>query len=65
VTQVSPSVTWINIYIDGGYFASSPPYTFSWNSTTVPNGSHTISTRAFNSSGTQLGTDSISVSVAN
>jgi hypothetical protein len=65
LTQVSSAVTWINIYIDGGYFTSSPPYTFSWNSTTVPNGSHTISTRAFNSSGTQLGTDSISVSVAN
>jgi hypothetical protein len=65
VTQVSSAVSWVNIYIDGNYFASSPPYTFSWNSTTVPNGSHTISTQAFNSSGTQVGSDSVIVTVAN
>jgi hypothetical protein len=46
VTQGFPSVTWISIYIDGGYFTSSPPFTFSWNSATVANGVHNISTRA-------------------
>jgi len=65
VTQVSSAVSWINIYIDGNYFASSPPFTFSWNSTAVPNGSHTVSTRAFNSSGTQVGSDSVTVTVSN
>jgi hypothetical protein len=65
VTQVTSAASWINIYIDGSYFASSPPLTFSWNSITVPNGSHTISTRAFGGSGTQVGSDSISVTVTN
>jgi hypothetical protein len=46
VTQVFPSVTWINISIDGGYFTSLPLFTFSWNSATVANGVHNISTRA-------------------
>jgi hypothetical protein len=65
VTQVSSSVSWINVYIDGNYLASSPPFTFSWNSTTVPNGTHTISSTAFSSSGANLGSYSISVTVAN
>ncbi len=65
VTQVTSSVSWINIYIDGNYFASSPPYTSSWNSTTVSNGSHTISTRAFGGTGAQIGSASISVTVTN
>jgi len=46
VTQVLPSVTWINIYIGGGYFISLPQFAFSWNSATVANGVHNISTRA-------------------
>jgi Big-like domain-containing protein/galactose oxidase-like protein/Kelch motif protein len=64
-TQMDSSAVWENIYIDGSYFASSPPSTFSWNSTTVANGAHTISAKAFNGSGQQIGTDSIAVNVAN
>ena len=63
--QVASNVVWINIYIDGGYFASGPPYTFSWNSASVANGTHAISTKAYASGGAQLGADSISVKVAN
>jgi hypothetical protein len=62
--SVSSSVVWVDVYIDGAYFASSPPYTFSWNSATVANGSHTISVTAFNSSGA-IGQDSVTVTVAN
>ena len=58
-------VSWANIYIDGSYFASTPPTTFSWNSRTIPNGVHTILAKAFNAAGTLLGTGSISVTVAN
>jgi len=58
-------VTWINVYIDGNYFASTPPNSFSWNTTTVANGSHTISANAYNSSGVVLGTASITVTVNN
>ncbi len=64
-TQVNSSVSWINIYVDGIYFASSPPFTFSWNSPTVPNGPHTISVRAFSGSGTQVGSDAVTLTVAN
>jgi hypothetical protein len=46
VRQVFPSVTWINNYIDGGYFTSLLPFTFSWNSATLANGLYNISTRA-------------------
>jgi flagellar hook assembly protein FlgD len=59
------SVSWENVYIDGSYFASTPPATFSWDSTTVPDGAHTISVSGFNASGTVLGTASINVTVAN
>jgi hypothetical protein len=65
VTQVqSPPVVWENIYIDGQYYQSSPPYTFSWNSTSVSNGTHTIRADGRNSSGV-VGTASITVTVAN
>src|SRR3984885_15891605 len=41
--QIGSGVSWINVYIDGSYLASSPPLMFSWDSTTVLNGSHSIS----------------------
>jgi hypothetical protein len=57
------SASWANVYIDGIYYASTPPATFSWNSATVANGAHTISANAFNGSGTLIGTASITVNV--
>jgi hypothetical protein len=68
-TTVSSQVQWINLYVDGNYITSSQPYNFTWDSTTVANGSHTISIEAFNynSSGkkTEVGSDSITVNVEN
>ena len=67
-TAVSSQVLWINLYVDGNYITSSPPYNFTWDSTTIANGSHTISIKAFNySSGsrTQVGSNSITVNVEN
>ena len=63
--QIGTGVSWINVYIDGGYLASSPPLTFSWDSTTVVNGTHTISANAYASSGTLAGSASITVNVQN
>ena len=63
--QVGTGVSWVNIYIDGSYLASSPPLTFNWDSTTVINGSHTISANAYSSSATLLGSASVTVTVAN
>jgi hypothetical protein len=65
VTQVAASVAWENVYIDSHYLASSPPSTFSWNSAGVSNGSHTISSKAFNGKGQQIGSDAVNVNVTN
>ncbi len=67
-TTVGSQVQWINLYVDGNYIVSSPPYNFTWDSTTVANGSHTISIEAFSSasgSRTEVGSDSITVDVEN
>jgi hypothetical protein len=58
-------VSWINTYIDGSYLSSTPPTTYSWDSTSVNNGSHTISAKAFDSSGALAGSASASVNVSN
>jgi leucyl aminopeptidase len=64
-TTLGSNAQWENIYIDGNYLASSPPTTFQWNSRSVANGSHTISAEAFASGRVLLGTDSVTVNVAN
>jgi hypothetical protein len=58
-------VSWANVYIDGGYFASTPPGTFSWSSKAVADGAHTISATGYSASGTVLATASVSVTVSN
>lgn len=65
VTQTTSNVLWENVYIDGQYFTSSPPDSFSWNSAGVPDGTHSISARAYDSSGAQIGSASISVTTSN
>ena len=65
VTQLASNVSWENIYLDGSYLTSSPPLLFSWDSILVSNGSHTISSNAYNSGGTQIGTTNASVTVSN
>jgi hypothetical protein len=65
VVAKGTGVSWANVYIDGTYFASTPPGTFSWNSKTVSNGAHTIAAKGFSSSGSLLATVSVSVTVAN
>ena len=67
-TAVSSQVQWINLYVDGNYIVSSPPYNFTWDSTKVANGAHTISIEAFSSSSgsrIEVGSDSITVDVEN
>jgi hypothetical protein len=56
---------WENIFIDGRYLVSSPPYSFSWNTTSVANGSHTILANAYDNGRNQVGVDSVAVNVAN
>ena len=61
----SPSVVWVNFLVDGKYLASSPPYTFNWNSTTVSNGGHIIEVDAYATGRVLLGKYSINVNVNN
>lgn len=63
--QPSASVTWVNVYVDGNYLTSSPPFTFSWNSNNVPNGNHTISIQGYNNSNQGDGYAAVTVQVAN
>jgi hypothetical protein len=68
VTVISPQgqgVSWINLYVDGNYLASSPPYQFSWDSTQVSDGSHTLSVTAYNSQDNAIGQASVTVTVDN
>ena len=59
------NVQWVNVYVDGNYWTSSPPYTFSWDSTSVANGSHTILVKGFDASDTTIGQASVAVIVSN
>ncbi len=63
--SVSAKVVWVNVYIDGSYLASSPPYLFTWDTTKVANGSHTISVNGYESDGALLGGASVTISVVN
>lgn len=66
VSTVASGVWWAKLYIDGNGGAVSPPYSFSWNSTTVPNGTHVLTVAAFSKGGTTpLATATVNVVVAN
>ncbi len=62
---VDRGVSWSNFYVDGDYYASTPPSTITFDSTKVSNGVHTISVRAYSASKVVLGNPSIRVLVAN
>lgn len=64
VQNVAP-VVWVNFYIDGNWMVSSPPFTASWNSTTVANGQHTIAVNGYNSSNALVATTAMNVNVQN
>jgi hypothetical protein len=57
--------SWVNLYIDGNYLASSPPTSVSWSSSSVSNGGHTITAKAYNSSGSNVGSSTATVTVSN
>src|SRR5262249_37931507 len=64
-TKRSQEVEWLNLYIHGRYLASSPPFSFTWNSTTVANGTHSISAKGYRSPGALLGSTAVTVQVNN
>ena len=60
----SSSVQWINVYIDGNYYKSSPPLDFSWDSSAAGSGTHSITVRAYDYSNQNIGTDTVNVNVS-
>jgi len=63
--QKANNVIWADFYVDNRYLSATPPLSFAWNSSTVSNGSHTISAKGFASNGSLLGTTSININVSN
>lgn len=59
------SVAWVDFYVDGNLLRATPPSSFSWNSETVGNGSHTLIARGFNSSSQQVAADEVNFTVDN
>jgi hypothetical protein len=63
--QYAAPVNWLNFYVDGNWVASSPPYSLSWTSSSVANGSHTISVNGYDTSNTLVASTSIRLNVKN
>jgi hypothetical protein len=65
VLQFPQTTRQVKVFIDSIYLASAPPRTLSWNTTKVPNGTHSIDAEAFNSTGSFIGFDEIVVTTNN
>ena len=66
IAGVGSGVWWAKLYVDGNGIAVSPPYTFSWHSAGVADGTHTLEVAAFARGGTTpIATSTIEVVVAN
>lgn len=65
IADTTSSVRWVNFYVDNHYAASSPPWEYEWNSTLVPNGTHSLKVVAYNSSKTAISSQSFTVNVKN
>ncbi len=65
VDALTPDIEWINVSVDGDYLGSSPPYTFTWDSTAYASGMHRITATAYGSSDQVLGSTARLVRVSN
>jgi len=63
--KIKPAVARVAFLLDGTLMASSSSTSYVWNSTVVPNGTHTISAQAYSSSNQLLRTVSEKVRVSN
>jgi peptidoglycan/xylan/chitin deacetylase (PgdA/CDA1 family) len=61
------SITKVDFLVDGQSVGSDTqtPFSIAWDSTSVPDGTHTIAVHALDSSGNQVGSDSVTVTVDN
>jgi hypothetical protein len=61
--NVTSPVDWLNVYVDGNYLTSSPPYSFSWDTSAVGNGTHTVTIRGYDLANNNIASDSVNVTV--
>ena len=61
----SAGCQWFNFYVDGAYIASSPPSSILWDSTSVADGTHTLSVKGFDASHNMIANPAINVIVDN
>jgi peptidoglycan/xylan/chitin deacetylase (PgdA/CDA1 family) len=61
------AVEHVDFLVDGTVAGSdsSAPYSINWNSSTVPDGPHTVSARAFDTAGNNTTSSNVSITVAN
>ncbi len=64
VCQAASTTQRVDLYLDGTYKASGPPYTFNFPAGSLGSGTHTISAVAFGARKKDLGNDSITIAVA-
>lgn len=67
IAQGGASITRIEVYVDGSLIGSgsSSPATVAWDTTTVPNGSHTLTSAAYDSAGFSATSSPVTVTVSN
>jgi hypothetical protein len=64
--SMGPDAWWAHLKVDGELVATSPPYTFTWDSTKAANGSHTLKVDSFLRNGAvPVASQSVTVSVNN
>jgi chitodextrinase len=61
------AVARVSFLVDGSVvgYATTAPYTFAWNSTTVPDGPHTVGSRAYDTAGNSTDSEPISITTLN
>ena len=66
-TNDNVGVVNVDLYVDGAFFVSdtTSPYSFALDTTTLPNGSHTLSVTAYDAAGNNAGTTPLAVTVSN
>jgi hypothetical protein len=65
IISMSSQATSSKMYLDGTWVAVIPPTTWVWDTTKVSNGSHTIRQDEFNSNGSLINSESMTVTVGN
>jgi subtilisin family serine protease len=60
-------VTRVELFVDGSLHSTdtSSPYSFSWNTTSVSNGGHSLQTRAYDAAGNTGSSSTVNVTVSN